>query len=191
MGRAYSFPGLQKHRGIVCDRIIEKEIYCNCSIAPDTPAATKELLDQRAALLAEQSDEPKTKITLESNLKSSTGDPIISKIEYIEIRGLERFARKMTWSTGNYSNDRYSFTVDRDSVSIWSINDDRGLIYQVKNSSDPRRYEKALINFNNEDFKWFKNAEARLEAFRKEASRQSWIDKQQQKERQRRDGPHL
>ena len=47
LGRAYTFPGLQKHRGIVCDSTIEREIYFTCTISPDTTSATIELLQQR------------------------------------------------------------------------------------------------------------------------------------------------
>ncbi len=48
LGRAYTFPGLQKHRGIQCNNHIEREIYQTCSMSPQTSIATQQLLQALA-----------------------------------------------------------------------------------------------------------------------------------------------
>ncbi len=47
LGKAYTFSGLQKHRGVQFNRQIEREIYNSCTIAPDTPQQTLELLQEK------------------------------------------------------------------------------------------------------------------------------------------------
>ncbi len=48
LGRAYTFKGLQKHRGIQCNNHIEREIYQTCSMSPQTSIATQQLLQTLA-----------------------------------------------------------------------------------------------------------------------------------------------
>ncbi|MDJ0719023.1 MAG: relaxase/mobilization nuclease domain-containing protein [Prochloraceae cyanobacterium] len=66
LGRAYTFPGLQKHRGIVCDSTIEREIYNTCTISPNTAIKTRELLQQQE--LQQQQRDAKERRAIELEL---------------------------------------------------------------------------------------------------------------------------
>ena len=85
----------------------------------------------------------------------------------------------------SYENNRYRIKIDRNFVKVWSNSDDRGLIYQVENSKDPQRFQNAVVNFSQKDYKWFKTVNEQIDAKRSEAEHQYWIEKQQEREAQR------
>ncbi|MDJ0718843.1 MAG: relaxase/mobilization nuclease domain-containing protein, partial [Prochloraceae cyanobacterium] len=66
LGEAYTFGGLQKQLGIVCDPQIEREIYNTCTISPNTDCATIELLNQLQ--LQQQLAEERARIAREEEL---------------------------------------------------------------------------------------------------------------------------
>jgi len=132
------------------------------------------------------------------DLNSLNAERILAKERQIikkqQVKDLNFYSRIILISWGDrikhfYQNDRYRIAIEDKSLKIYSLADNRGLIFKIDNRSDFSREDNAFANFNDRDFDWFKKTQKGIRDRQKQINLKYHLELERERSQQReRDG---